>query len=183
MLQHLPKTLGTLLQNVRAGEQKLLIHADELTAPLSVQVHSSAFKEGEPIPTKYTADGEGVSPPLRWTAVPSSAECVALIIEDADAPIAQPLVHLIAPCLPLEGELEEGALSDGIPTGLNSYLVHGYVPPDPPPGHSPHRYAFQLFALSQTPEKPDLYGRSDLIHWMKGKVLAKGCLTGTYERC
>jgi phosphatidylethanolamine-binding protein (PEBP) family uncharacterized protein len=60
--------------------------------------------------------------------------------------------------------------------------MHGYVPPDPPPGHGVHRYAFELFALKETPEKPDLYGRGDLINWMRGKVLAKGYLVGLYER-
>jgi Raf kinase inhibitor-like YbhB/YbcL family protein len=182
MLQHLPKAVGSLLQNVRAGEQKLLIHAEELPAPLSIRVESSAFGDAQQIPVKYTADGEGLSPPLRWTGAPSGTQCVALIIEDADAPTAQPLVHLIAPCLPAGGELQEGALSRGTATGLNSFLMHGYVPPDPPPGHGVHRYAFELFALNETPEKPDLYGRGDLINWMRGKVLAKGYLVGLYER-
>jgi Raf kinase inhibitor-like YbhB/YbcL family protein len=182
MLQHLPKAVGNLLHNVRAGEEKLLIHAEELSAPLSIVIESPAFGNAQQIPVRYTADGEGVSPPLRWTGAPPETQCVALIIEDADAPTLQPLVHLIAPCLPLDGELPEGALSRRTPTGLNSFLMHGYVPPDPPPGHGVHRYAFEFFALKETPEKPDLFGRGDLINWMRGKVLAKGCLIGMYER-
>ncbi len=182
MLQHLPKTVGSFLQDVRAGDEKLLVHADELHAPLTILVESSAFRDGQQIPVKYTADGDGLSPPLRWTGAPSGTECVALVIEDADAPTWQPLVHLLAPCLPAQGELEEGALSRISPTGLNSFLMHGYVPPDPPPGHGVHRYAFELFALKKTPEKPDLYGRKDLIHWMRSNVLAKGYLIGVYAR-
>jgi Raf kinase inhibitor-like YbhB/YbcL family protein len=182
MLQHLPKAVGTLLHNVRAGDEKLLIHAEELDAPLSIVVESSAFRDGQQIPTRYTADGDGVSPPLRWTGTPPGTQCVALVIEDADAPTWQPLVHLLAPCLPPRGELEEGALSHRTPTGLNSFLMHGYVPPDPPPGHGVHRYAFELFALKESPDKPDLYGRGDLINWMRHKLLAKGYLLGLYER-
>ncbi|HZD91323.1 MAG TPA: YbhB/YbcL family Raf kinase inhibitor-like protein, partial [Pseudolabrys sp.] len=30
-------------------------------------LESPAFRDGEPIPRKYTADGENVSPPLRWS--------------------------------------------------------------------------------------------------------------------
>lgn len=182
MLQYLPKTVGNLLQNIRAGDEKLLIHADALDAPLSLHVESPAFGDAQPIPIKYTADGDGLSPPLRWNGAPPDTQCVALVVEDADAPTWEPLVHLLAPCLPVQGELEEGALSQLTATGLNSFLMHGYVPPDPPPGHGVHRYAFELFALKETPEKPDLYGRGDLINWMRGKVLAKGYLIGLYER-
>src|SRR6476619_5476544 len=178
MLQHLPKAVGALLQNIRAGEEKLLIHAEELEAPLSIRVESPAFGDAQQIPIKYTADGEGISPPLRWTGTPPGTECVALIIEDADAPTWQPLVHLLAPCLPAGGDLQEGALSSGVTTGINSFLMHGYVPPDPPPGHGVHRYAFELFALKKAADKPDRYGRGDLINWMRNRVLAKGYLIG-----
>lgn len=182
MLQYLPKAVGTLLQNVRAGDEKLLIHAEELDAPMAIKVASPAFADAQQIPRRYTADGEGLSPPLRWSGTPPGTQCVALVIEDADAPTWQPLVHLLAPCLPAEGELQEGALSRVNATGLNSFLMHGYVPPDPPPAHGVHRYAFELFALAESPDKPDLYGRGDLIHWMRGKVLGKGYLIGIYER-
>ena len=126
MLQHLPKALGNLLQNIRAGDEKLLIHADGLDAPLSLRVESPAFGDAQPIPTRYTADADGLSPPLRWTGAPPGTQCVALVVEDADAPTWEPLVHLLAPCLPVEGELEEGALSRVAATGLNSFLMHGY---------------------------------------------------------
>ena len=182
MLEHFPKAVGAALQGQRAGEYKLAIHAAEFAAPLTMHVESPAFGDAQRIPQKYTADGEGVSPPLRWSAVPKDARCVALMIEDPDAPMPHPLVHAIAPRLPPEGELEEGALSQRIETGRNSYLKHGYLAPDPPPAHGPHRYAFELFALSEAPAAPEKFGRGDLLAWMKGKVLAKGCLIGTYER-
>jgi hypothetical protein len=61
-------------------------------------------------------------------------------------------------------------------------LRHGYLLPDPPPGHGVHRYAFQVFAFKDAPVDPTRMSRRTLIAWMKDKVLAKGCLTGTYER-
>ena len=60
-------------------------------------------------------------------------------------------MHAIAVALPSgDGALQQGALDDGadapedVRLGCNSYLQHGWLPPDPPPGHGPHRYAFQV---------------------------------------
>lgn len=146
-------------------------------------VESPAFGDGQSIPPRYTADGEGVSPELAWRGVPPQARCVALMIEDPDAPMQQPLVHAIAPRLPREGALAAGALSgDGVATGRNSYLKHGYLPPDPPTGHGPHRYAFEMFALSADPPEVERMGRGEFVDWIRAHVLAKGCLIGTYER-
>ena len=33
----------------------------------SLKVTSPAFRDGEPIPVKYTADGDNVSPPISWS--------------------------------------------------------------------------------------------------------------------
>ena len=182
MLQHLPRAFGAALQGRRSGENKLAIREVAPLAPLSLWVESPVFWEGGPIPRKYTADGEALSPPLNWHGAPPETRCVALMIEDADAPTLRPLVHAIAPRLPAEGELEEGALSTRVETGRNSYLMHGYLAPDPPPAHGPHRYAFELFALNEAPLAPEKFGRGDLAVWMEDKVIAKGCLIGTYER-
>ncbi|MDQ3253999.1 MAG: hypothetical protein M3R15_08850 [Acidobacteriota bacterium] len=49
-----------------------------------MQVTSSAFEEGQPIPAKYTCDGEDISPRLKWMGVPAEAVSLALIVEDPD---------------------------------------------------------------------------------------------------
>ena len=98
-------------------------------------------------------------------------------------------LHTIAWGLPgMDGDLAEGALKspgsagEDLSLGRNSFFGAEYLPPDPPPGHGPHRYVFQVFALDRT---PDLHGkpvRSQLVHAMKGHVLARGLLVGVYER-
>ena len=49
-------------------------------------LNSPAFSNGEPIPAKYTADGENLSPPLEWSDPPEGTKSFALIVEDPDAP-------------------------------------------------------------------------------------------------
>lgn len=187
MLEHLPKVVGSTLRNNRSGVDKLAVNAPDLEAPASIAVESPAFTNGGEMPARYTADGEGLSPPLHWHGVPLDACCVALMVEDADSPTPHPLVHAIAPLLPVDGDIPEGGLRspghDGLTKmGRNSYFRHDYLPPDPPPAHGAHRYAFEVFALKEAPQDASSMGRSALIDWMRGRVVAKGCLIGTYER-
>ena len=44
-----------------------------------LRVSSSAFNEGERIPTKHTGEGEDTSPPLEWTQVPQGTRSFAVI--------------------------------------------------------------------------------------------------------
>jgi Raf kinase inhibitor-like YbhB/YbcL family protein len=146
----------------------------------SIAVSSPAFGPDEPIPSQYTADGEGLSPPLEWRGVPMNAEAVVLVIEDADEP-AQSRANSIAWDLPgSDTSLPEGALPCTCPAG--AALSATYLPPDPPPGRGPHRYAFQVFALDTVPRFESQPGRTELLDKIKGHVIAKGLLIGTYER-
>jgi Raf kinase inhibitor-like YbhB/YbcL family protein len=185
MLEKLPDAVGHTLRKQRAGLEKLAI---QMISPLpAIEINSAAFADHEPIPAKYTADGDGVSPPLRWQGVPRNADALVLIIEDADAPAPHPLVHAIATgLLQQSGSLAEGALNDSdnkaLNLGRNSFLRASWLPPDPPPGHGQHRYAFQLFALSIGPEFSETPGRSEVLDAIRERAIASGCLIGTYER-
>ncbi len=53
---------------------------------MALHVSSNAFSEGQPIPEKYTCDGQNVSPPLKWSGVPQNTKSVAIIADDPDAP-------------------------------------------------------------------------------------------------
>ena len=190
MLEHIPHWLGHALQNLRAGADKLAIAHPELGSFEAIRLASPAFANGARIPERFTADGEGVSPPLFWTGVPEGTERMVLIVEDPDAPAPQPLVHAVVWNLPPhEGELKEGAIRadgagsiSGSDVGRNSYLAEGWLPPDPPTGHGPHNYAFQLFALGPGPDVSETPGRGAVLKAMAGHVLAAGLLTGIYSR-
>lgn len=191
MLEHVPLWLGALLKQVRAGHAKLVIaQADLGIGGATLSVSSPAFADGARLPVRFTADGDGISPPLVWGDVPAGTARLALIVEDPDAPALQPLVHAIVWNLPAdERGLAEGAIipdgafeADGRDVGRNSYFVEGWLPPDPPTGHGNHDYVFQLFALSEDVDAGTNPGRSDFIAAISGKVLAAGMLVGTYSR-
>ena len=64
--------------------QALLI-ADAGTA-MALTLTSSAFKAGDKVPSKYTCEGDDVSPPLAFGGVPEGTRSLALILDDPDAP-------------------------------------------------------------------------------------------------
>jgi Raf kinase inhibitor-like YbhB/YbcL family protein len=189
MLEKLPEAIGHALEHQRAGMNKIVFNANPPAAGTGrIEITSPAFAPDSPLRQRFTADGEGVSPPLSWRNVPAAAARLVLIVEDADSPTPEPLVHAIVVDMnPRESGLQEGILS-GSPEaspeklGLNSYLMHGWLPPDPPPGHGVHRYAFQIFALTAGAPLSKSPGRREVVIAIRERAIAKGCLIGTYQR-
>lgn len=190
MLEKIPAGLGHALRGVRAGYEKILAEDKEFAqVPETIELESLAFCDGGELPERFTADGARISPPLRWHGVPEDAEGLVLIVEDPDAPSLEPLVHLLVWDLPPDMDsIDEGLFrspgQDGLDEtlGRNSFLQAAYLPPDPPTGHGPHLYAFQLFALDQKLDFDHPPGRKAVVKAMSGHVLAKGVLVGAYER-
>ena len=197
MLEKLPDVIGHVLRDQRAGLDLTAHRRVDLRGGAgAIRVSSLGFVDHGPLPALYTADGDGRSPPLAWTGVPPAASQVVLIVEDADAPTPQPLVHAIVVGLaPGDGALAEGALSEshGEPeaalapgdtwhTGRNSFLGTHWLPPDPPPGHGVHRYVFQLFVLEAGADFGETPGRDEVLQAIAEHGLASGWLVGTYER-
>src|SRR5215470_7893375 len=55
-------------------------------AAMAMTLNSPAFQPNGHIPSKYTCEGEDVSPPLAWEGVPNGTKSLVLIIDDPDAP-------------------------------------------------------------------------------------------------
>lgn len=189
MLEKIPGAVGEALSGLKAGRDKTAVHSDFSDIPDTVTLTSPAFADGADMPARFTADGAGVSPPLAWSGLPAGTAALVILVEDAGSPTPRPLVHLIAWAIPPEpAELPEGALASpghpgsGHALGQNSFLRAEWLPPDPPTGHGPHDYVFQIFALRQSPALAEAPGRGALIDAMRGHVLAKGTLTGVYYR-
>jgi Raf kinase inhibitor-like YbhB/YbcL family protein len=169
---------------IRAGNERLASSrlAVEGLAPLLLE--SPAFDSGGPIPTRYTAEGEGLPPPLVWRKVPAGTRSLVLIAEDPDAPLPQPFVHWIA--LMPGGARGLGTLPGDdraeVELGRTTLLRTGWVGCAPPRGDTAHHYHFQLFALDRALHVGMHPGRAELLREMKGHVLGFGELVGTYQR-
>ena len=153
---------------------------------MTIQITTTAFAEGQPIPSRHAYDQQDISPALQWSGVPAAAKSLALICDDPDAPMGT-WVHWVLYDLPPVGSgLGEGVpktpqLPNGAKQGVNDYKQIGYGGPYPPPG-KPHRYFFKLYALDVLPElKPGLT-KKELLLAMEGHVVAEGQLMGTYQR-
>jgi Raf kinase inhibitor-like YbhB/YbcL family protein len=153
---------------------------------MTIQITSTAFTEGNPIPQKYTCDNEDISPPLAWTGIPAQAKSLALIVDDPDAPVGV-WVHWVVFDMPpsLNGLPEAVAKTStvsGIGTqGITDFRKPGYGGPCPPKG-KPHRYFFRLYALDSLLNLPAGAKRAELDKAMQGHILATGQLIGTYGR-
>lgn len=150
-----------------------------------MEIRSDAFTEGGMIPTKYTCDGENISPPLSWTGIPEGTRTFALICDDPDAP-GGTWVHWLIWNLPVTArELVEHIppvelLPGGAEQGKNDFRKIGYGGPCPPRGN--HRYFFKLFALdNQLPLKHGAI-KTDLLKAMNGHILSEALLMGRYQR-
>ncbi|HUX79975.1 MAG TPA: YbhB/YbcL family Raf kinase inhibitor-like protein [Alphaproteobacteria bacterium] len=143
---------------------------------------SSAFGNFEPIPIKYTGEGEDLSPPLRWQDVPEGTRSLALICDDPDAPHGTWDHWVLYNIPPAIGVLGEGTVTPphGIQSGTNSWGKTGYGGPLPPSGQ--HRYFFTLYALDTVLQLPEELTKGNLLQAMQGHILAEASLVGVYER-
>jgi Raf kinase inhibitor-like YbhB/YbcL family protein len=152
---------------------------------MAIQLISQAFSEGAMIPTRYTCDGEDVSPPLSWTDLPPETGSFALICEDPDAPVGTwdhwVLFNIPASATGLpEAVPATATLDDGSVHGNNSWGRLGYGGPCPPGGT--HRYIFSLFALDIKLDLKSGATKSGLLKAMEGHILAQTRLMGKYRR-
>ena len=145
---------------------------------------SSAFQSGGKIPPKYTCDGEGISPPLKISEVPSGAKSLVLIMDDPDVPkylrADGMWDHWIVFNIPAGTiVVGEGEQPDGIPgRGTSGDLVYlGPAPPD-----REHRYFFKLYALDALLALEEGATKAEVERAMKGHILAKAEIMGRYEK-
>ena len=152
---------------------------------MALEISSTAFSEGEMIPTRYTCDGPDVSPDLSWSGVPDTAKSLALICDDPDAPMGT-WVHWVLFNIPssasgLPAEISsDAALESGARHGSNDFGRLGYGGPCPPGGT--HRYYFKLYALDTELNLDSGVTKDQLLEAMEGHILAEAQLMGTYKR-
>lgn len=145
-----------------------------------IDVTSPAFRQDEVIPSRYTCDGYGVSPPLAWTNVPDDARSVAILVDDPDS-AGRPFLHwLVTDLAPTLRRLDEGsALPRDASVAESDAGTASYYGPCPSSGR--HHYRFHVYALDTLlGRRPE--NRDDFLRAIAGHVLDEGELVGCYER-
>jgi Raf kinase inhibitor-like YbhB/YbcL family protein len=145
---------------------------------------STAFRDGTPLPNKYTADGEGVSPPLAWSGAPEGTRSFVVVCEDPDAPSGT-FRHWALFNIPgSASRLDEGEGNRELSqSGVNDLGEYGYGSPGPPRGHGPHHYHFRLAALDvETIDPPRNARVTDIWRIANKHLLGVAETVGTYER-
>ena len=149
------------------------------TGHKTLKVTSSAFTANEAIPSDFTCDGAEKTPPLSWSNVPADAKSIAILVDDPDAPKGTFTHWIVTNIPPSDTSLSEGgSLPTGATAATNDKGATGYAGPCPPTGT--HHYHFRVFALDTTLTQPAT--RADFLREIKGHVLAKGELVGTYTK-
>ena len=140
-------------------------------------VKSPAFEKNKLIPSKYTCDGEEVSPPLIVEGIPEKTKSLALIMEDPDAP-AGLFIHWLVWNIPPTNEIQENSVPGT--EGLNTNKKNSYHGPCPPGGT--HRYYFKVYALGTHLNLGTFSDKEVLENAMQNHILAYGELIGLYRR-
>src|ERR1035441_8519408 len=163
--------------------------ADKPNPPkvMNLQITSTAFTEGQPIPAKYSCEGSDASPPLKWTNAPANTKSFALIMDDPDAPVGT-WVHWVLYDIPATlKELPQGVPKTvagpggsmhGVCWGVDEYERVGYYGPLPPPGR-PHRYFFKLYALDKVLGLKPRATAAQVLASFSRHVLTQATLMGT----
>jgi Raf kinase inhibitor-like YbhB/YbcL family protein len=147
-------------------------------------VASPAFGDQSSIPSTFTCDGKGVSPPVTWSDPPPLTRSLAVVIDDPDAPNGD-FAHLLVYNLPPDtrslppGVDRDNVLPAGATLGTNSAHAASYAPICPP--HGVHHYRVRVLALDQAMPQRQLELR-ELLDNASGHVLARGELDGVYGR-
>ena len=145
-----------------------------------MKITSNAFKDGEEISKKYTADGENVNPPLEVSEIPAGTKQLVLIVDDPDAPEGnyRHWIAILSPTKHIKENSKEKILS--MPNDFGKYV---YMGPAPPRGQT-HRYFFKIFALDMIlPLTSSGEINSEKFEiWMKEHVIEQAQIMGKYGR-
>jgi hypothetical protein len=142
-----------------------------------MKLTSPAFEHEGHIPSKFTCEGEDVSPTLIVEDVPTNAQSLALIVDDPDAP-GKTFVHWVEYNLPVLDRIDENTAPGT--SGANDFGKTGYGGPCPPSGT--HRYLFKLYALDSELDLPAGLSKAELEANMDGHVIDQAVLLGRYQK-
>src|SRR3989344_1173041 len=148
----------------------------------AMTITSGEFASGASIPSRFTCDGEDISPTLSIAGIPKDAKTLVLIMDDPDSPTGT-WDHWVLFNIPAQSEslhaIPAGQEPQGV-QGKNSWGRLGYG--GPCPGKGIHRYYFKVYALDIELPLSAGSAKKQEEEEMAGHALAYGELIGRYQR-
>jgi Raf kinase inhibitor-like YbhB/YbcL family protein len=145
--------------------------------PQIMTVTSPEFGQGRAIPRLYTCRGRrgGETPPVSWSGAPQGTRTLALVVDDAAAPITPYVYWIVFNISPATPDIQAGKLPPGAMQAVNSRGTIGYDPPCP--SHS-HQYRFTIYALNASLPLPEGASLTATVSEIASHAVARGRLTG-----
>jgi len=144
---------------------------------------SSAFKDGNDMPTRHACDGDDVNPMLEIRNAPEGVKSFALVVDDPDATRGTPWDHWILWNInPKTQYISEDSVPADAVLGKTSFNHEKWNGPCPPKGAKAHRYFFKLYALDAVLALGRGATKLELEAAMTGHVIAETHLVGMYGR-
>jgi len=139
----------------------------------------------------FGCSGGNVSPELRWEHAPKETKSFAVTVYDPDAPTGSGWWHWVIFNIPASvtslpegaGKPDGGEAPEGSIQSMTDFGQPGYGGPCPPPGDTPHRYVFTVFALKvdHLPLKKEAAGAMAGFY-LNQNALKKASFTALYAR-
>ena len=152
---------------------------------MEFKLTSPAFHHGSQIPSKYTCDGENVSPPIRIDKIHS--DFLAISIDDWVGP-SKRVCHWLIWNIPALDLIPENISGDPVISqpfaavqGRNDLGKVGYSGPCPLQGEV-HSYYFNVYGLDAPLDLTPGATREELEKAMEGHVVGQAVLMGTYQK-
>jgi Raf kinase inhibitor-like YbhB/YbcL family protein len=170
--------LATVLAAAACGGDDKVASAPSAGAPAQLRVSSPAFAANGAIPQRFSCNGAGDRPALRFGGVPSAAKELALLVIDPDAGgFVHWTIYGMAPGTSVIGAT---GLPAGAREGRNSAGETGWTPPCPPSGT--HRYQFELYWLRAPSKLAAGADPQKVVDAIQGGAAGRGELIGRYGR-
>lgn len=180
---------GVYIQSSKeASAPAFLVDNQKEKMPLTLT--SSAFSEGEMIPSAFTCDEQNINPPLTIAGVPEGTESLVLVMDDPDIPKEikeargiEKFNHWAVYNIPADTiDIKSGAALGSL--GENSAGDLSYRGPCPPTEYEPttHRYIFRLYALSGSLNFVKVPTLDEIEVAAQGMSIEKAELMGRYTR-
>lgn len=149
-------------------------------APLTISVTSPDL-HGNLLPAQFTCHsghGHVQNPPIFWSGAPTDTKSIAVLVDDADAPITPRVYWLVFNIGPSTTDLQTGMMLP--PKAKQAYNTAGQRSYDPPCPHgSVHKYRIAVYALNTVLGRSLVSNPQLLPTWtaIAKHVIARGTMT------